>query len=325
MAQDPPDEAALRPLMFSIAYRMLGSVAEGEEIVQEAFLRLHQAQSGGTAIASPKAYVTAVTTRLAIDHLRSARARRESYAGPWLPEPIVEERGAAMNRDSEMAESLSMAFMLMLETLSPPERAVFLLREVFEYGYDEIAAIVEKSEQNCRQIFARARRHLEVGKPRFEVSREKRDTLARRFFAACQDGDLEELERLLAADAAFYGDGGGKATAIPRPVHGGEQAARLLVGLFSKGRAMGIQLRPADVNGQPGALVRDADGRLINVVTVDVEGGLVRCVRSVVNPEKLGHLGPLSDAARLPPGGGQGETVARRPGATTSRCHEQAG
>jgi RNA polymerase sigma-70 factor, ECF subfamily len=306
MAEDPLDApsgsklTALRPLMFSIAYRMLGSIAEAEDIVQEAMLRFHQAHTGGVVIESPKAYVAAVTTRLAIDHLRSARVRRESYVGPWLPEPIVEEREPAMARHAEMAESLSMAFMVMLETMSPLERAVFLLREVFEYGYEEIAAVVDKTEQNCRQIFARAKRHLEVGKPRFEASREKRDELAYRFFSACQDGHLEDMVHLLAADAAFFGDGGGKATAFTKPVLGQDRVVRLLQGMFAKGRVLGVRLKAVDVNGQPGAMFFDAEDRLINVMAVDIADGVVYCVRSIVNPDKLGHLGPLSDLTRLP-------------------------
>jgi RNA polymerase sigma-70 factor (ECF subfamily) len=292
---------SLRPLMFSIAYRMLGSVAEAEDIVQEALLRVHRAEADGAVIESLKAFVTAITTRLAIDHLRSARARRESYVGPWLPEPVVDEREPSIARHAEMAESLSMAFLVMLETLTPIERAVFLLREVFDYGYDEIAAIVEKTEQNCRQIFTRAKRHLEAGKPRFEASREKREELARRFFAACENGHLEDLVRLLASDAVFYGDGGGKAVAYPQPVHGSDRVARLIQGIFAKGRQFGMHVESVVVNGQPGVMLFDVDHRLVAVMTVDIAGGVVQCLRSVVNPEKLGHLGPLSEATRLPP------------------------
>ena len=291
---------SLRPLMFSIAYRMLGSVAEAEDIVQEALLRVHRAEDDGAAIESPKAYVTAVTTRLAIDHLRSARARRETYPGTWLPEPVVEEREPAPARHVEMAESLSMAFLVMLETLTPIERAVFLLREVFDYDYEEIAAIVEKTEPNCRQIFTRAKRHLEAGKPRFEASREKREALAREFFAACEDGRLDDLVRMLASDAVFYGDGGGKAIAYPQPVHGPDRVGRLMQGIFAKGRQFGMLVQSVDVNGQPGVMLFDSGHRLVAVMTVDIAGGVVQCVRSVVNPEKLGHLGPLSDATRLP-------------------------
>jgi RNA polymerase sigma-70 factor (ECF subfamily) len=291
--------AELRPLLFSIAYRMLGSVAEAEDVVQEAFLRWHRALEGGTEVESPKAYLAAVTTRLAIDHLRAARSRRESYAGPWLPEPLVTETEADVAQHAEMADSLSMAFLILLENLSPVERAVFLLREVFEYGYGEIGQIVGKSEANSRQIFARARRRIEIGTPRFEASTPERDELVRRFFAACEQGDMEGLVDLLTADAVFTGDGGGKAQAFKEPIHGRERVARLLLGLFARGARLGARVRLAELNGQPGAIGLDAGGRVINVFVLDVSEGRVQAVRSVVNPDKLGHLGPVSDVARL--------------------------
>src|ERR671937_1358628 len=188
----------LRPLLFSIAYRMLGSAGDAEDVVQEAFLRAERAEAEGARIESRRAFLTTVTTRLAIDQLRSARARRETYIGPWLPEPLLTSNEPDAAEHAEMADSLSMAFLVLLETLSPVERAVFLLREVFEYGYDEIAQIVGKTEANCRQIFARARRHIEASKPRFEPSAGEREELARRFFAACEQGDMEGLLELLA-------------------------------------------------------------------------------------------------------------------------------
>jgi RNA polymerase sigma-70 factor (ECF subfamily) len=291
--------AELRPLLFSIAYRMLSSVAEAEDLVQEAYLRWHRALVAGTEVESPKAFLAAVTTRLAIDHLRARRTRRESYVGPWLPEPLVAETEADLAQHVEMADSLSMAFLVLLESLSPVERAVFLLREVFEYGYDEIAQIVDKSEANCRQIFARARRHIETSKPRFEPSKGDRDELARRFFAACEQGDMEGLLDLLTADAAFVGDGGGKAQAFPEPIAGRERVARLLLGLFARGARLGARVRPVQVNGQPGGISLDAEGQVINVFILDIAGGRVQTIRSVVNPDKLGHLGPVSDVARL--------------------------
>jgi len=300
-AASPESEvSAYRPLAFAIAYRMVGSVAEAEDIVQEAFLRLHRARQGGVAVESPKAYLAALTTRLAIDHLRSARARRESYVGPWLPEPVVQEGEPAVARQIEMAESLSMAFMLVLEALSPVERAVFLLREVFEYAYEEIAQIVEKSEENCRQIFARAKRHIDAGKRRFDASPEKRDEIARQFFAACERGELDGLVRLLAADAVFYGDGGGKAAAFTRPVTGRDRVARLLAGVFAKFKSAGIRIVRVEVNGQPGAKYVDANDQVVGVWSLDTADGRVQCVRSVVNPEKLRHLGPVSDLLALP-------------------------
>lgn len=292
--------AAYRPLAFAIAYRMVGSVAETEDIVQEAFLRLHRARLEGVEVESPKAYVAALATRLAIDHLRSARVRRESYVGPWLPEPVIQEGDPPMARQTEMAESVSMAFMLILEALSPVERAVFLLREVFDYSYEEIAGIVDKAEDNCRQIFARAKRHIDAGKRRFEASPAKRDQIAGRFFDACQRGELEGLVDLLATDAAFYGDGGGKAVAAPGPVVGRQNVAPFVMDIFEKSRAAGLRLVRVDVNGQPGAKWVDGQGRLVAVWALDTVDGRVDCIRSVVNPDKLRHLGPVSDVLALP-------------------------
>jgi RNA polymerase sigma-70 factor (ECF subfamily) len=296
----PQELADLRKLIFGIAYRMLGSVADAEDVVQESILRFHGAQAAGTVIESEKAYLATIATRLAIDHLGSARVRREEYIGSWLPEPMIEEREPGAACQVEIAESLSMAFLLVLETLSPVERAVFLLREVFDYEYDEISKIVGKGEENCRQLFARAKRHIDAGRPRFETSPEKRDELARRFFTACETGKIDDLVQLLAADVTFYGDSGGKATAIRQPVMGREHVARLLHGFLAKGWRIRVQLRFATVNGQPGALILDSQDRLINVIALDIWDGAVQAIRSVVNPDKLRHLGPLSDAARLP-------------------------
>src|SRR5437016_10540461 len=217
----------LKPLMFSIAYRMLGSATEAEDIVQEAFLRFHKETSGGTEVDSVKAYLWAVTTRLSIDYLRSARVRRERYVGTWLPEPILTEEEDDVTLHAETADSLSMGFLVLLESLTPVERAVFLLREVFDYGFDEIARIVGKTEENCRQISVRARKHVHDAKPRFEASRARKEELARRFFAAAMDGDLEGLLEMLAADAVAYADGGGLAPATRHPVYGGKKVAKI--------------------------------------------------------------------------------------------------
>lgn len=292
---------SLRPVLFSIAYRMLGSVAEAEDVVQEAFLRYQRASTERpSAIDSPKAYLSAVVTRLAIDHLRSARARREQSVGTWLPEPLLtEEEPMEGARYVEEVDSLSMAFLLLLERLTPVERAVFLLHDVFDYGYDEIAPIVGKSEGNCRQLAARARRHVREEKPRFEASRLQRQELANRFFAAVGDGDLDALVEMLAADATVYGDGGGGAPSWPRPIFGRDRVARLLASLGTQARALGLSLRRSEINGQPGAMFIDPDGGLINVVTVDIADGLVHTVRSVINREKLRHLGPLADVRAL--------------------------
>ncbi|HET6920887.1 MAG TPA: RNA polymerase sigma-70 factor [Jiangellaceae bacterium] len=281
----------LRPLMFSIAYRMLGQVSEAEDIVQEAWLRMR----GTNDVHSPEAFATTVTTRLAIDHLRSARARREAYVGSWLPEPLLttgDESDPAVR--AEVTDTLSMAFLVLLETLSPVERAVFLLRDVFGYDFDEIAPIVDKSEQNCRQILVRARARVVERRPRFESSRSQRDELARRFFAASADGDLAALERMLAADVAFYGDGGGKAPAVRRPVRGRTQVARFVLGLVRQAASLGVRLQPTEVNGQPGALSFDRKGRLVSVLSLDIADGQVWALRNVLNPDKLGHLAMLS-------------------------------
>jgi RNA polymerase sigma-70 factor, ECF subfamily len=303
--------ADLRPLLFSIAYRMLGSVAEAEDIVQEAFLRYQRALEGSTRIDSPKAYLSAVVTRMAIDHLRSARVRKEAYVGEWLPEPLLTDVGAPEGaRDAELADSLSMAFLILLERLSPVERAVFLLHEVFDYDYREIAAIVERSEDNCRQLAVRARRHIEEHKPRFEASRAAREQLATRFFEAVGAGDFGALVDLLAADVVIYGDGGGKAPSFPEPIFGRDRVVKLLLGWLRKGQELGITVQRAEVNGQPGAMFFDPSDRLINVWTLDIADGQVQALRSVINPEKLGHLGlPLADVAALVhgrPSGGSG-------------------
>src|ERR1700685_2584435 len=239
------DYMQFRPLMFSIAYRMTGSVGDAEDIVQEAFLRLTQALRDGTQVTTPKAYLATVTTRLAISHLRSARVRREAYVGAWLPEPIVEGGLAPATAPdpaerAEMSDSLSMAFLVLLESLTPTERAVFLLHEVFGYDYAEIAETTGKSEPNCRQILARARHHIDEGKPRFEASREQRNEVARRFFDAVNGGDLNSLLELLAPDVVVMGDGGGKAQARREPTHGAERVARFLLGLFRRAQKEGL-------------------------------------------------------------------------------------
>ena len=244
---------ALRPSAFAVAYRMLGSVSEAEDVVQEGFLRLHRARAGGERIESPRAYLSTVVSRLSLDHLRSARARRETYVGEWLPEPLVGDDPA---RKAEIADSLSLAFLVLLESLSPEQRAAFLLREVFDEPYDRIAEIVGTSEANARQLAARARRHVEERRPRYEASRDQREALATRFFAAAEDGDLQGLEELLAHDVVFRGDGGGKAPAAARAVHGRTKVARLLIaGLRTLARFGGVTTRREEVNGQPGVAV----------------------------------------------------------------------
>ena len=286
----------LRPLLFSIAYRMVSSASDAEDIVQEAFLRFHRESGKGTDIESPKAWLSTVTTRLAINHVKSARVRRESYVGTWLPEPLLTDTESEGARHAETADSLSLAFLVLLERLGPVERAVFLLREVFDYGYDEIAAVVGKSEDNCRQIAVRARRQVEAKKPRFEASRQKREELSSRFFDAVAGGDTEGLIHLLAADVVAYGDGGGRAPAIPRPVYGRERVVRLFSNIGRPSARLGVSsMNQLEVNGQPGAVFLDADGRPVLVVSLDIADGLVQTVRAISNPNKLRHLAPMAD------------------------------
>ncbi len=296
---------SLRPLMFSIAYRMLGTVTEAEDIVQEAFLRYHRAIAASGTPDSPKAYLSAITTRLCIDQLRSARVRRESYVGEWLPEPLLTGPAplslpaadpAAM---AEQSDSLSMAFLLLLERLSPVERAVFLLHDIFSYGYDETADIVGRSPATCRQLAHRARQHVEDNKPRFETSAARRDELAARFFDAVTDGDLDGLVSMLADDVTISGDSGGVPPAWKHPVAGRTRVGRLLVGLGAQLRDVRGLIELAQVNSQPGALVRAPDGTLINVFVLEIADGQVRRIRSVIHREKLRHLGPLADLPTL--------------------------
>jgi RNA polymerase sigma-70 factor, ECF subfamily len=279
----------LRALLFSIAYRMLGSASDAEDIVQDALLQFHRESQKGTVIDSPEAWLSTVTTRLSINHIKSARVRRESYVGTWLPEPLVTDPEPEGVRHAETADSLSLAFLVLLESLGPVERAVFLLHDVFDYGYDEIAAVVGKSEDNCRQIAARARKQIDAKRPRFEASRKKREELSRRFFDAVEVGDTEGLIGLLAADVVAYGDGGGKATASPRPIHGREKVARLLVGTR---HLFGANPSHAEVNGQPGVLLFDTAGHLTGVITLDILDDQIQTVRAVLNPDKLRHLDP---------------------------------
>ena len=287
----------LRPLLFSIAYRMLGSVKDAEDVVQEAFLRLHRSTAQGTTVRSPRGFLTTVTTRLAIDQLRSARAQRETYFGPWLPEPLLTSSEPDPAELAEMADSLSMSFLMLLETLSPVERAVFLLREVFSYDYAEIAEIVDKSEANCRQILVRARRHIDEGNPRFEVDQQQQEQLANRFFDAVDRGQVDQLVDFLADDIVFTGDGGGKGRGLPNPVFGRERVARLLRAFFEGYAAIGARFERVQLNGQPGALALDAQGKLINVFSLDIADGAIQSFRSIINPDKLSHLGlPFSDA-----------------------------
>jgi RNA polymerase sigma-70 factor (TIGR02957 family) len=302
---DPSEFTQYRPLMFSIAYRMTGSVGDAEDIVQETFLRATRSKN---TTANQKAYLATITTRLAIDQLRSARVRRESYVGTWLPEPLLGDGDEALLRDdapgpaelAETSDSLSMAFLVLLESLSPPERAVFLLREVFGYGYPEIAEVTGKTEPACRQIFARARRRIDEGRPRFETSRAEGEELTGLFLAAARGGDMSSLFERLAPDVQFYGDSGGKGEiTLGGPVVGRDRVAEVLRVQLVRTMELGVSLRGDWVNGQPGLVASDADGGLIAVIAFDVLDGQVQAIRVVANPEKLRHIGPVSQTWHL--------------------------
>ena len=283
-------DASLRSLLFSIAYRMTGSVNDAEDLIQETLLRVHNAVQRGTEIQSRRAYACAVVTRLSIDYLRSARVRREQYVGEWLPEPIVTDPVLDPQEHAELSDSLSMAFLVLLERLTPPERAVLLLRDVFGFGFDEVAELIDKSEAACRQLAVRAREKVQEGKPRFETSVEKRWALAEKFFAAVEEGDTEGLTEMLAEDVVLYGDGGGKAPARKEPLHGMSETARFLAAFSPRAHREGWALTLVDVNGQPGAVVTSGDGATVAVVSLDVAMGKVQAVRAVVNPDKLSHI-----------------------------------
>jgi RNA polymerase sigma-70 factor (TIGR02957 family) len=299
----------LRPLAFRVAYRMLGSVSEAEDIVQEALLRVHSALDAGEEIASPRAYVTTVATRLAIDELRSARARRETYVGEWLPEPIVTDYPDDPARQAEVADSISMAMLLVLESLTPEERAAFLLHDAFDYPYSEIAPIIGKNEDNARQLASRARRHVGEHRPRFQTTREHHEELARRFFVAADTGDLGELEALLADDVVLSGDGGGKVPALARSLRGRSRVAHTLHNwATARSKIVGIiSFRAVEINGGPGALLLDAEDRVAGALALEISGGQITQVMSVVNPDKLAHLGVVANLGELLRGGTRSE------------------
>ena len=289
---------SVRPRLFAIAYRMLGRVGDAEDVVQDTFLRFQRALRQGTEIDSAPAFLSAIVTRLSINELQSARSRREVYVGEWLPEPLFTDDRSQLDdpaAHAEEADSLSLAFLVLLEQLSPVERAVFLLHDVFGYGYSEVAATVGKSEENCRQLATRARRHIEAEKPRFEASRRERERLAERFFAAAGDGNVDALVEMLADDVVLYGDSGGMSPSWPHPIVGRDRVSRLMGALGDWVTRHDLQLERHEVNGQPGATLLDRDGRIVNVFALDIVEGVVQTIRSVLNPDKLRHLGPLAD------------------------------
>ena len=283
----------LRPLLSAIAYRILGSVTEAEDAVQDTWLRY---ETSPTEPKSTKAFLSAVVTRISIDVLRSARVRREEYAGPWFPEPLLTDPYQDPERSAELADSVSMAALVLLERLSPLERAVFVLREVFGFGFPEVASAVGRSEVACRQLAVRARRHMDAGRPRFEADRREREELAARFFDALREGDLDGLRELLAADASLVGDSGGKAPQLARAIFGAQKVARVLASIFPRLVRIDVTLEPQEVNGQPGAILRDRDGKVLNAWALDVLDGRIQTIRTVTNPDKLGHVGPVADA-----------------------------
>ena len=288
------DLEELRPAAFAVAYRMLGRVTEADDIVQEALLRMHIRLREDERIESPRAFVSTVVTRLCIDHLRSARVRRETYVGEWLPEPLVHDGHSDPADHAQAADSLSMAFLLLLERLTPEQRAAFLLRDVFDYPYERIADIIGVGEQNARQLVSRARKHVNHDRPRFEASPERREQLADRFVAALRGGDLDALEELLAHDVMVHADGGGRVRAIARPVYGREKVARLLLKMMRAAEPFGgWSLRQVLVNAHPGILRSDAAGKLSEVLALDItDDGHISAIRAIINPDKLRHLAP---------------------------------
>jgi RNA polymerase sigma-70 factor, ECF subfamily len=283
----------LRPLLFSIAYRILGSVTEAEDAVQDTWLRY---ESSPTRPTSAKAFLSAVVTRISIDVLRSARVRREEYRGDWFPEPLLTDPYEDPARSAELADSVSMAALLLLERLSPLERAVFVLREVFGFSFPEVASAVGRSEAACRQLAVRARRHMDAGRPRFEPDRQERETLAARFFHALREGDVDGLRELLAADVQLAGDAGGKVPALARTIIGADKVARVLASVFPWLVQIDVTFEPRELNGQPGAIFRDRDRNVLFTLTLDMLGGQIQTIRSVSNPDKLRHVGPVADA-----------------------------
>jgi RNA polymerase sigma-70 factor (ECF subfamily) len=281
------------PLLFSIAYRMTGGVMEAEDTVQEAFLRWQRASED--EVRSPSAYLSKAVTRLCIDRLRSATVRREQYVGPWLPEPVLGEQAQEIGARAELEDTLSMAFLVLLESLSPVERAVFLLREVFDYEYAEIASLVGKSEANCRQISRRARQSVAARRPRFESSPEQEERLIEGFLQASLSGDMEALLELLSDDVTLYSDGGGKTRAALRPIYGADYVARFLAGTL-RNIPPGFAVRQTRVNGRPGLVGYFGNGSPHSVVSVEGAEGSIRAIRLVVNPEKLGNVPPLESA-----------------------------
>lgn len=282
----------LRPLLFSIAYRILGSVSEAEDAVQESWLRYETAEA---QILHPRAFLSSVVTRISIDVLRSARVRREQYVGEWFPEPLLTDPYDDPEHAVALSDTISISALLLLERLSPLERAVFVLRDVFVFSFAEIGEIVERSASACRQLAVRARRHMAQGRPRFEADRRKQEQLAEKFFSAFIDGDVDGLKELLVADVELSGDSGGRGPSLPQTVVGADQTARLLTSVSPHFTGAGLHLEPHEVNGEPGALARDAEDRIVSVMSLEIHEGGIQRIRTMNNPDKLRHLGPVGD------------------------------
>lgn len=272
-----------RPLLFAIAYRMLGTVTDAEDMVQETFLRWQQ--TAEVTVKSTRTYLSTIITRLCIDHLRSARVQREQYVGPWLPEPLMTQQTDDPAAQVELADSLSMAFLVVLERLSPIERAVFLLREVFDYDYEEIAPIVGKSPANCRQILKRSRQHITAQRPRFPVSHQQQEQITARFLEATTQGNLQDLVSLLAQDVTYWSDGGGRVAAALKPLQGAMKVARFLLALRNKWLSTAVT-HVVEINGQPG-IMTFVDGCIHSITTLDIVDGYIQSVYTMRNPEKL--------------------------------------
>jgi RNA polymerase sigma-70 factor, ECF subfamily len=297
MSQADPVFEEHRPLLQRLAYRMLGSLADADDVLQEAYLRW--TREDRAAVRSPRAYLSSVVTRLCIDQRRTVEARKESYVGPWLPEPVVEPEAAAPPDRLGVAEEVSLALLVVLESLSPLERAAYLLRRVFDYGYDEVAEILGKSEAACRQLVSRAEGHVRERRPRFEADPGEAERITGAFLQACSTGDLGGLVQLLAADAVVYSDGGGKVAAALAPVRGAERIARFFVGLMKKLPA-GMEFRRVRVNGRPGLMVLH-EGQVFNVLTLDFADGRIAACFIVRNPDKLTRAGTAGPSGETPP------------------------
>jgi len=280
-----------RSLLFSIAYRMLGSVADAEDMLQETFIRWQE--SPDVEIQSPRAFLVTVLTRLCLNYLESAQVRRQDYFGQWLPEPLLTGPSDPVSSALEVPESLSMAFLVLLERLTPLERGVFLLREVFDYDYDEVARILGQNEVNCRQILRRARQHVAENRPRFDTSLEQRERLMKEFMHATAGCDLEGLVALLSQEVLLRSDGGGKGPALPVQIKGSDKVARALLGAARKFVPKTLVHRMTQVNGELG-IVSYLEGSPYSVFTLDIEGGQIRTIYILSNPEKLAHLPRLS-------------------------------